>query len=64
MPDITMCSGDGCRIRSTCYRFNAKPCEFRQSYFVEPPVKEDGDCDYYWHRMDYLEQKEDQGGWL
>jgi hypothetical protein len=47
MPDITMCSGDGCVLRNTCYRYLAKPSEFMQSYFVQPPIK-DGRCESYW----------------
>ena len=47
MPDITMCSGEGCPVKESCYRFTAKPNEYRQSYFVEPPIK-DGKCDHYW----------------
>lgn len=31
MPDITMCPGDGCKIKKKCYRFMAKPSE-RQSF--------------------------------
>lgn len=37
MPDITMCSGEGCVIKEDCYRFKATPNEYRQSYFTEPP---------------------------
>jgi len=47
MPDITMCSGEGCPHKEQCYRFTAKPSEFSQSYFVEAPIK-DGKCDHYW----------------
>lgn len=50
MPDITMCRGDLCGRRETCYRFNATPNEFRQSYFVKVPLKESGDCEYYWEK--------------
>ena len=39
MPDITMCKGEGCPIKIGCYRYRADPSEFRQSYFVEPPIK-------------------------
>jgi hypothetical protein len=47
MPDITMCPGTNCPYKETCYRFTAKPSEYWQSYFMEPPIK-DGKCDYYW----------------
>lgn len=32
MPDITMCASDVCCARHECYRHEAKPSEFRQSY--------------------------------
>lgn len=47
MPDITMCKGEGCEIKSTCYRFTAKPSEFMQSYFAETP-NINGGCEYYY----------------
>lgn len=46
MADITMCTGGGCEARETCYRFTAKPNEYRQSYFMEVPIKKNG-CEYY-----------------
>ena len=46
MPDISMCSGEGCPMREQCYRYTAKPSEW-QSYFGRPPIKEDGTCDYF-----------------
>jgi len=46
MPDITMCEGIGCEARFTCYRFTAKPSEYRQSYFMETPIV-NGGCEYY-----------------
>jgi hypothetical protein len=47
MPDITMCKGTDCPHKEKCYRFMAKPSEYWQSYFTEPPIK-DGKCDMYW----------------
>ena len=47
MPDITMCVGTNCPYKESCYRHTAKPSEFWQSYFMEPPIK-DGKCDMYW----------------
>jgi hypothetical protein len=35
MADITMCSGDGCSIKESCYRFTAPINEYAQSYFME-----------------------------
>jgi len=48
MADISMCSGEKCEAKHTCYRFTAKPNEYRQSYFANPPTKESG-CEYYWN---------------
>ena len=45
MPDITMCKGEDCEARVTCYRFTAKPSKY-QSYFSESPT-ENGGCEYY-----------------
>ena len=52
MPDISMCKGEDCTIKETCYRFKATPNEYRQSYFTNPPldgVDIDGNsnCEYY-----------------
>jgi hypothetical protein len=47
MADITMCLGTNCPQKETCYRFTAKPNEYRQSYFTNPPIKV-GKCDMYW----------------
>lgn len=47
MADITMCLGTDCPHKETCYRFTAKPSEYRQAYFMEAPIKE-GKCEYYW----------------
>jgi len=45
MADITMCNGEGCEAKNTCYRFTAIP-SMRQSYFIESPIKNNG-CEYY-----------------
>jgi len=47
MTDITKCTGDGCELKETCYRFTA-PMGTYQSMFVDVPLK-DGECDYYWN---------------
>jgi hypothetical protein len=47
MPDITMCNGKNCDLLLTCYRYTAKPNEYRQSYFTESPI-ENGECEHYW----------------
>jgi hypothetical protein len=46
MPDITMCPGDGCTKKDTCYRHTAEPNPYRQSWFFESPW-EDGNCVEY-----------------
>ena len=46
MPDITMCPGDGCQKKQMCYRYTAKASNY-QSYFMTPPMKEDGECDHF-----------------
>jgi hypothetical protein len=46
MPDITMCKGEGCEVKETCYRFTAKPSEYQQAYFPETPSV-NGGCEYY-----------------
>ena len=50
--DITMCSGQDCPLKETCYRFAATPSEFRQSYFLNIPYnKETKTCEYLWTRQ-------------
>ncbi len=45
--DIAKCKGVGCDIKLNCYRFTSEPNFYRQSYFVESPIK-DGKCDLFW----------------
>jgi hypothetical protein len=60
MPDISMCSGIGCQQREKCYRHTAKPNEFRQSYFTNPPLQKDTqECDYFWNNEEQLTKKEE-----
>ena len=52
--DITMCTGEGCPAKEECLRYTAKANELRQSYFLDPPIK-DGKCEMYWGtRQTYL----------
>lgn len=46
MRDTTMCQGEGCKCKWTCYRFTAKTNEYRQSYFIKSPIVNNG-CEYY-----------------
>lgn len=49
MSDITMCKGDMCAKKETCYRFTAPVNEFRQSFFVASPINMlTGECVEYW----------------
>lgn len=48
MPDISMCEGQECPKKDTCFRYLAKPSKWRQTYFRGIPLKEDGTCDHYW----------------
>lgn len=48
MTDITKCSGEGCPLKETCYRFTAKASDW-QSWFAEVPYK-DGKCEMEWRR--------------
>jgi hypothetical protein len=57
MPDITMCWGDNCPIKETCYRYTATPSKWRQSYFAETPIKEDNTCDHFMKIWDRYKQE-------
>jgi hypothetical protein len=37
MPDIAMCENNNCPRRAECYRFSAKPSEYRQAYIAPEP---------------------------
>ena len=39
MSDICKCEGTGCPFRDSCYRFTAEANPYRQSYFMEVPLK-------------------------
>lgn len=47
MPDISMCANKECPLKKTCYRYNATPSEFRQSYAKFEYDKDTNSCDYY-----------------
>ena len=46
MTDITKCTGEGCPLKETCYRYTA-PREMYQSFFFGVPIK-NGKCENYW----------------
>lgn len=45
MSDFTMCSGELCPKKDTCYRYKAMP-EQTQCYFMYPPIIDDR-CDFF-----------------
>jgi hypothetical protein len=48
MPDISMCWGKECPFKEDCYRYIARPNEYRQSYFTNPPYEEvEGRCQFF-----------------
>ena len=53
MPDISMCHGEGCDKKDTCYRYTAIPSQYWQS-FMKPDPK---DCKNYWDDKEYRENK-------
>lgn len=49
MADISMCKGENCLLKESCYRFLAEPNTIRQTYLSESPYnKETKSCTYYW----------------
>ncbi len=44
--DMTLCKGVGCPYKAECYRHTATPNKYRQSYFLESPIR-DYICEYY-----------------
>lgn len=47
MPDISMCQNNECAQNAKCYRFLAKPHEYRQAYADFKP-DENGICDKFY----------------
>lgn len=47
MPDISMCANETCANKTKCYRHEAEPNPYRQSYAAFKP-NEDGSCDNFW----------------
>lgn len=44
MPDITMCTNENCSIKHKCYRHEAIPSEYNQSYMKFQFNEEDNTC--------------------
>ncbi len=52
MPDISLCKGNECVLKESCYRFKAQPDHY-QYYFAKPPFNstesdDQPSCDYFW----------------
>lgn len=47
MSDITKCTNEECPLRHKCYRAQAKPHEYRQSYAMFE-IDENDKCEHYW----------------
>lgn len=47
MADISKCFGGECPLKDTCYRFLVPSNDWHQSYFAEPPYKEEK-CEHYY----------------
>lgn len=49
MPDITMCKSEDCPLKKKCYRHEAKPSKFWQSYsdFTDGLNEEKTECEYF-----------------
>lgn len=59
MADITMCKDSECAARLNCYRYNAAPNQYMQSYFTKSPRNGDT-CAEYWHNLDWQPEKRDR----
>lgn len=58
--DYTLCNGDNCPIKKTCYRFLAEPDKY-QSYFSKSPNK-GKKCNYYWKYKERTVKKSFKAG--
>ena len=61
MPDITMCFGENCPKKESCYRFTAEAHPYRQSYFMVTPLEEDNTCNHYWEDVTIKPSKQKKG---
>ena len=64
MPDITMCKGTDCPLKTFCYRYTAQPSPFRQSYFTDSPFEMDS-CKYFVaDNQDSKKEKKQDGSYI
>lgn len=50
-PDICLCTGEGCRMKEKCLRhiYHLRASlekDNYNTYFIDPPVDNSGNCDY------------------
>jgi hypothetical protein len=61
MPDMSMCVGNNCPLKETCYRYKAEK-GFMQSFFLEPPYDSEKEkCDFYWPSKQMENGKDNTG---
>lgn len=48
MPDISICTNKACPSKEYCYRFTAKPSEFRQSYADFTCEEDEINCSHFY----------------
>lgn len=54
MADITMCQGNGCPRKESCYRHTAPANPYRQSWFMKSPLDDKTlTCDEWWDNSGY-----------
>ncbi|MEL6347637.1 MAG: DUF2934 domain-containing protein [Myxococcota bacterium] len=58
--DLTMCSGEGCPLRRSCYRHRAIPSAMRQDYFATPPYRADDEGCASYQDVEGLRPTEDE----
>lgn len=57
MPDISMCMGEYCNKRESCYRHKAKPNAFGQSFIRKKEEDQGEHCKHYWPLEGFLKGK-------
>ena len=63
MPDISMCEGTACPLKTFCYRYTAQPSHFSQSYFTDPPFEKDS-CKYFVADNRYSKKEKTNGSYV
>ena len=47
MPDISMCNGNGCSKKDSCYRVKATPSKYQSYSDFYNHLDEDGNCEHF-----------------